>query len=158
SDRLLPALVFVNVYPMLFSFVADHFQYLASAALFALVAALATTWWTRLGNQQRSLAATFAAGVLIILGVLAFRQARVYRNLETLWTDTLAKNPDCWMAHYNLGLEYGQSGRMGEALPHFERSVSLRPTADAHNQLGIALDAHNRFAEAAEHLRTALRL
>ena len=36
---LAPALGFVNVYPFKFSFVADHFQYLASIAVIALVAA-----------------------------------------------------------------------------------------------------------------------
>lgn len=36
---LFPALGFVNVYPFRFSFVADHFQYLASIPIIALVAA-----------------------------------------------------------------------------------------------------------------------
>ncbi|MGK4301758.1 hypothetical protein, partial [Klebsiella pneumoniae] len=36
---LFPALGFFDVYPMRFSFVADHFQYLASAGLLALLAA-----------------------------------------------------------------------------------------------------------------------
>src|SRR5262249_2078042 len=39
---LFPALGFVNVYPMRFSFVADHFQYHASIALIVLV--IATVW------------------------------------------------------------------------------------------------------------------
>jgi hypothetical protein len=32
SGSLFPALGFINVYPMRYSFVADHFQYLASIA------------------------------------------------------------------------------------------------------------------------------
>jgi hypothetical protein len=44
---LFPALGFVNVYPFVFSFVADHFQYLASLPLFALVAAGLTTLASR---------------------------------------------------------------------------------------------------------------
>ncbi len=39
AGTLFPALGFANVYPMRYSFVADHFQYLASAGLIALAAA-----------------------------------------------------------------------------------------------------------------------
>ncbi len=39
AGTLVPALGFFNVYPMRYSFVADHFQYLASVGLLALLAA-----------------------------------------------------------------------------------------------------------------------
>ena len=39
AGTLLPALGFINVYPMRYSFVADHFQYHASIGLIALIAA-----------------------------------------------------------------------------------------------------------------------
>jgi len=36
---LFPALGFINVYPFVFSFVADHFQYLAAAGLVSSLSA-----------------------------------------------------------------------------------------------------------------------
>src|SRR5437870_3711674 len=73
---LAPAPGFVNVYPMRYSFVADHFHYLASLPPIALAAAGAT----RLPRPQ-----VIGAGVLLALGTLAWRQALVYRDAETIW-------------------------------------------------------------------------
>jgi len=49
---LTPALGFVDVYPMRFSFVADHFQYLASAGLIALGAAFLWSIETRIKRRR----------------------------------------------------------------------------------------------------------
>ena len=59
GGMLVPALGFVNVYPFIYSFVADHFQYLASTAMISLDGAgltlLATRWrvpeWNRDADQ-----------------------------------------------------------------------------------------------------------
>ena len=48
--RCFPALGFFNVFPMLFSFVADHFQYLASIGLIAGASAGATIALRRMGT------------------------------------------------------------------------------------------------------------
>ena len=41
---LSPALGFFDVYPMRFSFVADHFAYMASVPLIALIVGVVATW------------------------------------------------------------------------------------------------------------------
>lgn len=149
---LFPALGFINVYPFVFSFVADHFQYLPSLALFALAAATLT----RL--PPPALRST-AAVLLLVLGTLAFRQTRTYRDLFALYETTLAQNPDCWMAHNNLGTALVESGRAAEALPHFEHAIALRADfAEALNNLGDALNQLGRSLEAIPHLERALRL
>ena len=48
AGLLFPALGFINVYPFVYSFVADHFQYLASSAIFSLLAAALTLLFNRL--------------------------------------------------------------------------------------------------------------
>ena len=82
AGTLGPALGFVNVYPMRYSFVADHFQYLACVGLITLCAA-------GLDRIPRVIPAT----LVVLLGALTWQQTGIYRNLETLWRDTLAKNP-----------------------------------------------------------------
>ena len=56
-----PALGFVNVYPMRFSFVADHFQYVASAPLLALFAAGVST----VATGHRAAGATLSAAAMV---------------------------------------------------------------------------------------------
>jgi tetratricopeptide (TPR) repeat protein len=122
AGTLVPALGFFNVYPMLFSFVADHFQYLASAALLSLFAAGAVTAVARVPRVGLLLVAP-----LVVLGTLTYLQCQVYRDAETVWTDTLAKNPECWVAHHNLATIYLKTRHYPEAAEHTAQTLRLYP-------------------------------
>jgi protein O-mannosyl-transferase len=151
GGTLVPALGFFDIYPMRYSFVADHFQYLASLGVLALFAAAATS--------RREWRPAFAGGLLLVLGALTFRQARHYHDYETLWLDTLAKNPQCWMASNNLGLIYEKQGRLDAAIAQYSRALEAKPDSeDAHTNLGNALLLAGRRDEALPHLREAVRL
>ena len=158
GGTLVPALGFFDVYPMRYSFVADHFQYLASLGVIALVAAAATRVvaarpaWTEPARGA-------AALLLLVLALLTFRQSTHYHDYETLWLDTLAKNPRCWMAYNNLGLLYEKRGEVPRAIEQYRRALEVKPgSADAHTNLGNALLALGRRDEALVHLREATRL
>ncbi len=131
SGTLVPALGFFNVYPMLFSFVADHFQYLASIPLICLGTAAvdAGVRWLakRASSDGRAAGAIVGAVLLVVLGGLTWRQGHAYAGLETLWRDTIAKNPAAWMAHYNLGRLLLDEGRDAEAIACFEQTVAVSP-------------------------------
>src|SRR5205823_5802541 len=99
---LTPALGFFNVFPFRYSYVADHFQYHAMTALLALAAATAVLAGRRLLSGWPVVGAAAAAALLVPLAVVAHEKTRVYENLATLYEDTIALNPDCWVAHYNL--------------------------------------------------------
>ena len=73
GGTLVPVLGFVNVYPFVFSYVADHFQYLASISIFALVAAAGTRAIkdARFGRSWRGAPAVCAV-VLILLAALTW--------------------------------------------------------------------------------------
>lgn len=156
AGTLFPALGFVNVYPFLYTFVADHFQYLASLSAFALVGAAAARlacWLPVWGMRAGTVA------LLVILAMLTWRQSALYRDDFTLYSDTLEKNPACWMAHNNLGRALAASGRVDEARPHFEEALRLRPDyAEAEGNLGDSLTRLGRPQEAILHLRRALWL
>ena len=165
---LFPALGFVNVYPFIFSFVADHFQYLASLGIIALGSAGIAVVANRAPRLH------LAGGVVVAaLAVLTWQQSRQYSDAGTLYRTTLRANPDAWMAHVNLGWltlrTLPPAPRSGESEPHraeLEQTVThlrnaLRIKPDipqAHNNLGTALMRLDRLEEALAAYRQALSL
>jgi tetratricopeptide (TPR) repeat protein len=142
---------FVNVYPFIFSFVADHFQYLASISIIALVAAGLT-----LALKRFQLAALL---LVSLLGILTWRQARMYRDAETLYSVTLARNPDCWMAHNNLSTVLFAKGDIDGAMAHSDKALAIRPNDyEPHLTLGDALVRKQRYDDAIAHFEEALKL
>ena len=163
AGSLFPALGFFNVYPFLFSYVADHFQYLASLGIFALAAAGWERWRSRAESGgipsagRRALPAAAAAAAVAILGLLTNLQCRNYRDAETLYRVTIAQNPGCWMAEYNLGATLHGLGRMPEAVACYERALRIKPDfPQAHNNLGVALADAGRHGEAIVHYEAAI--
>ena len=157
AGTLVPALGFFDVYPMQFSFVADHFQYLASIGLIALAAAGIATLLGHLGQRQRTFGVSASLGVLLVFGILVWQQGKIYKDIETLWRDTIAKNPSSWLAHNNLGSALCLQGKMDEAILHFSEALRIKPDYEkAHNNLALALEDKGRLAEAIVHYRKAL--
>jgi protein O-mannosyl-transferase len=157
---LFPVLGFFNVYPFQYSFVADHFQYLASIPVIAAATSAAALAMPGVTGFWRHRARV--PGVLLIagLGVLTWRQAHVYHDNETVFRATIARNPECWMAYNNLGkVLITDRARLPEALVLLERAIVLRPDyPEAHNNLGLALTQSGRPGDAIPHLEMSLRL
>ena len=107
AGTLFPALGFFDVYPMRYSFVADHYQYLASIGVLVLVSAVITSIGERLAaGAWKPARHALPAVVLTILALGSWKQCGIYRGLETLWLDTISQNPVSWMACNNLGQLY----------------------------------------------------
>jgi len=156
---LFPALGFFDVYPFRFSFVADHFQYLAGAGLIALVVSAGTQACRRAGQPGRQLGMVVALLVLAVLASLTWAREHTYLDEVTLWQDTLAKNPQCWLAHTDLGYDLSKMGRMQEAFNHQQEAVRLNPNyPEARNDLGVALQRAGRLPEANTQYESALRI
>jgi Flp pilus assembly protein TadD len=78
--------------------------------------------------------------LLIVLAASTWRQSHIYADSRTLWTDTLQKNPGCWMGHNNLGQMLAMEGKLEEAVPHFQEARRLKPdAAEVENNFGRAL-------------------
>jgi len=156
AGTLLPALGFINVFPFLYSFVADHFQYVSAAAIFAAAGAAAAVLTNRWAPAAR---AASGALLLAVLGTLTWRQCRQYADAETLWRTTLARNPSSWMADNNLAGELLRQGRTAEAEADVLQGLALAPeNAAAHATLGQARAAEGRWRDAAAEYRRALEL
>ncbi|HEX2862065.1 MAG TPA: tetratricopeptide repeat protein [Lacunisphaera sp.] len=152
GGSLFPVLGFVNVYPFVFSYVADHFQYLASLGVFACAGATLT----RLPDKLPALAAAILA---MLLGFLTWRHAAIFRNDVTLYEDTLRQNPDAWLAHHNLATILIDAGQLAEALSHIERTLAIRPAyPEALCKLGDCLTRLGRAGEAVPPLERAIQL
>lgn len=156
AGTLVPALGFFNIFPMRYAFVADHFQYLASIGLIVLASSAAARWCATHNVQ----AGRVAAGVIVLIcAVLTFRQSFAYTDLETVWRDTLAKNPVAWMAHNNLGLLLLQRGDHQAALQEFNQALQIKTDdAYAHNNIGNVLAQEGNLDEAMVHFRAAVHI
>jgi Flp pilus assembly protein TadD len=160
---LAPALGFVKFFFMNYSYVGDHFQYLASIGPIALGAAVLQ----RLADGAQSTLRRVSvrgveAAIVCSLGVFTFRRCAVFQNIESLFQDVLAKTQSPrarWMAHFTLGSYYTDSGRPEHAAKQYQDSLLYEPTfPDARNRLAVALHHVGRTDEAIAQAREALRL
>jgi tetratricopeptide (TPR) repeat protein len=158
---LVPALGFINVYLMRFSFVADHFQYVASIGLIAVFAGVGVRAVGALPQRTRnSLLPKAAGGVWVLtLALFAWMQTFSYADAETLWRDTLARNPQAWIAHNNLGVLLLQRGDAAGAIECHRRATQIQPlAADAWAALGAALTSAGRVDEGIAAYQRAITL
>jgi protein O-mannosyl-transferase len=153
---LSPMLGFIMLYTFRYTFVADHYQYLATIGPFALVAALVASAADRFAATKATLVNTaLSAAMLVPLGLKTWHQCAIYKDEQTLWRATLAVNPSSWMAHNNLG----QLDRPEEAIAHYSRALELNPRfAEAHNNLAATFMLAGRVDEALQHWATAIEI
>jgi tetratricopeptide (TPR) repeat protein len=154
SGTLVPVLGFLNVYPFIFSYVADHFQYVASLGIL-IPAAAGLTVVARKTNPW------LPRGLVAVLAILTWMQSSAYSDAETLYRQTVARNPDGWMAHNNLGgVLIKKPGGSAEAIVQFQEALRLEPgLAEAHNNLGLLYSATpDHVQDGIREFRDALRL
>ncbi|MCE9596243.1 MAG: tetratricopeptide repeat protein [Planctomycetes bacterium] len=151
---LAPTLGWIDFAFLRYTFVADRFQYLASAAPIALFGAgLARIEISR--AVRRSIVVVLVA----LLGVASFRQSGWFANDERLFGRNVEVNPSAWAAWVNLGLARLDRGDAEGALPCLERAVELAPRdAPARTNLGAVLNELDRLPEAVASFEEALRL
>jgi tetratricopeptide (TPR) repeat protein len=163
---LVPVLGFFNVYPFRFSYVADHFQYLASLGVIVPVASALTIASVRVLPHARSLTVFVAGGVVAVLAIVTWNRTFVYQDAETLYRDTIYRNPNAWLAHQNLGMELAARNRFSEAAAAFEGALQAKPDyTEAQRNLALArmkladaaADTPQRAAEAIAQYEAVLR-
>lgn len=154
---LLPSLGFANIYFFLYSFVADHWQYLACLGIITPCASGIVLLATRLKSGY----AWLEPGVTLVIGgvlfLLTWQQSRMYNNAETLYRTTIAHNPACWLAYDQLVDILYQANRIPEAMNLFKDELRIKP-AVAHYSLGNALLRKGRTSEAIDQFTEALRI
>jgi len=154
---LLPSLGFLNIYFFIYSFVADHWQYLACLGIITPCASGIVLLARRIKAWQPWL----EPGTTLLLGGVLFlltsQQSRMYSNAETLYRTTIARNPGCWMAYDHLVEIVYHTNRIPEAMELFNQALRIKP-AVAHYTLGRALLETGRTSEAIDQYKQALQI
>ena len=160
AGNLFPVMGFLYVDWFMFSFVADHFQYVACLGIIVPLASAAATA-ARRGGAAALWAIRGGAGMLVFaLSALTWRQCHLYQDMETFYQRITVDNPESGMAHYNFGLVLLKiPGRHTEAMGQMDEALRLRPDDVKLNDriAQIFLDAH-RGTEAMAALERSLKI
>jgi tetratricopeptide (TPR) repeat protein len=155
---LAPAAGLVSVFPFRYSYVADHFQYLASIGIITVLSAGIAHAAKRLLTVPGLETWVAPVALAVPLGILTWTQAHNYVDSDTLYRATIRSNPTCWLAHHNLGVDLLKRGQSAEALAEFEEAVRIEPAAlEAQQNLGSFLLDAGRPEEAVPHFEAALK-
>ena len=151
----------VQGYAFIFSYVADHWQYLALMCTVGVLGAglgVLIQWRPRSGVVAACL-------VVGLFSAITFGECFNYENRTTLYGGIVAKNPAAWMAQSGLGVELVSQWRAGggrhpelldEAIAHDRAALALKPdNFDVQNNLGTALANRGDAAEAEAHFNQA---
>jgi tetratricopeptide (TPR) repeat protein len=142
--------------------VADRYSYFSCMSWAALLGGGFFHLWNfvRDRSEQRSVLFTISALaglVLMIFGIMTWKQIKVWRDTKTLWEYVIAAEPESSIAHYNLGRIYENDGRVDDGIKYYRRSAAINPTnADAHYNLARLLAKQGMHAEAIDHYSQAL--
>jgi tetratricopeptide (TPR) repeat protein len=156
---LFPVLGFLNIYYFQYSFVADHWLYLACLPILALAAAGISLSLSRAQIGNRLPGHLICGALLLGLAALTWRQSHIYTDPETVWRTTLERNPESFMVHNNFSAHLLEKGQIDEAITHSSKAVMLRPKyAPSNVSLGNALRSRGRVDEAIDSYQKALNI
>jgi tetratricopeptide (TPR) repeat protein len=155
---LSPLLGFIMLYTFRYTFVADHYQYLACIGPIAAAASGFTMLDQKVRNGQW-IGWAVGLAIAICLSTLAYRQSAMYRDLETLWRTTIAKDPKSWVAYNNLGVIAQEKGNTDDAIDKYELALRFHENyPEARYNLGSALLLKGEADQAMQQCEQALRL
>ena len=152
---LAPTMGFIMLYTFVYSFVADHYQYVACIGPFALASAAITLGlaingygkagfpvFPLFGRRFPWLGWGLCTALVLGLSFLTWRQCRMYEDQETLWHVTCDRNPGSAMAHNNLGFLLLQKGEVDDAIRLFRQALEINP-----NWVGTLYGLGNAYVE-----------
>jgi protein O-mannosyl-transferase len=156
---LSPLLGLIMEYTFRYSFVADHYQYAACIGPLALAAAGIDKILIRVDRPWPIMRPVTYGLLLTLLGVLTWRQCRIYDNSETLWRATLERSPGSLIARNNLSQVLLGKGDVPKAIQLTREVLALDPDdAVAQNNLGYALLQQGQLDDAIAHCRESIAL
>lgn len=148
---------FANIYPIN-AYMAEHWLYLPSIGLFALLA----FGLRRLMDQGafwRSIALGVAATLAIAWGSVTWRQNVYWSDPLIFYETTLKYAPDSTKMYTNLGGIYQDMGRHEDAVKALQKAIALEPgNFLAYGNLGGVYKSMGRMEEALACYKTAIQI
>ncbi len=129
---LLPVLGFISFNFQVYSFVADHFMYLACIGGGLGMALLAEQAVLRFGGdmQTRRVLTASACAVLAVCAAQTFTETTHWRNNRTFWTRVRERDPGGFLGPFNLGNHYRLLGDWKHAVGYYREAAAARPHVD----------------------------
>jgi tetratricopeptide (TPR) repeat protein len=114
---------------------------------------------TAYGKKWKQILLSIAAIYISLLAVATYKRNQLYGNPVLVWQDVIARYPDNFKAHNNLGLLYKNEKRYDEAIQEYQRALDINPGYDeAHTNLGVLYHGQKRYDEAIGEYEKALSL
>ena len=156
---LSPLLGLIMEYTFRYSYVADHYQYAACIGPLALAAAGIDRLLNRAARPFPAFHPIACGLLLALLGILTWRQCRIYENSETLWRATLDRSPGSLIARNNLSQALLDKGDVDGGLALSREVLAMDPNdAVAQNNLGFGLLQKGQLDDAIAHCRKSIAL
>jgi tetratricopeptide (TPR) repeat protein len=135
---------------------ADRYMYIPSIGLFILAVwgadAISNSW-----THKKVVLGTTAGVALACFLTCTWLQLQYWQNSEKLFRHAIETTKENYVAYNGLGNALHRRGRTDEAIPLFEKSLSIDPHyADALFNLGTAFMAKGNLNEAAKYFAAAL--
>lgn len=144
---LFPVLGFFDMFYYVYSFVADHWVYVPIIGIIALAVGGAELASRRL---PKFVLVSLVAVLIGAFVLLTYERSGVYKSSSTLWRDNIAKYPDQFLPHFNLGKALDDEGLFDEALTEYRRSAQLKPNFDrSYVNIGRIMSNRGEAAQAA---------
>ena len=167
---LFPTLGFINYYTMVYTFVADHYQYLACIG-FIVLAVESILWAIRHGpdviptedpQRFRNLVTTLVfGGIVLSFGTLAYGVSSLYDDSLRMWEYNGEVNPNSFIVWDNIaGARLAQSPPDHDgAIAAYQKAIEVGPQDwRAYHKLGQIFLTDNNPDEAAKYLFRAEQL
>lgn len=159
---IFPAIGVIGIHPMI---AADRHMYFPIVGLLLPLGYLFNELWGgKLGKKfGKAAGQIMLVPAVLLLTASEFILTRCYlvhwRDSESVYEYMLGFSPDVVVLQNNFGNVLKNSGKLDEAIEHFNKSLELKPDSpEVHNNLGTLLDRLGRFDEAVEHYERALEL
>ncbi len=137
---------------------ADRYMYLTMIGLLVVVAWAISDMVAR---YRRLRVLAFLAALVMLTGaaVCTRLQLRHWKNSEALFRHALDVTQNNVVMHNNYANLLHESGKLDEAVRHYEKSLKLRPnSAEIHNNFANVLSELGRADDAVIHYKRALEL
>lgn len=135
-------------------FASDRYVYIPSIAIILLLI-VGIYYFTQ---RWRHGFVAISTILIIMCSWLSYKQAHVWENSESLFTNAINLYPHAQAARNNLGTAYYLEGRLNEAEQQFLEAIAVRPLASTYSNLGSLYRRKGDFPQSLSMYQTALQI